>query len=327
MVFYKYFGVIFLCLMSKAVLAIDVVDEIDFGEQVAGKVVTREIEIRNTTKHNIKIKHLVSSCRCLQSEIDSFEIVSGDSVKLRVSLDSLGRQTKIKKVLTMITDENVETKYSIAVKGTFVAKDINLVAYPPHILAHSVCPPTFNAVIRIRRRGFVDVGEIRLASLSKKIKFKKLDDNATKKSIYYEVDIPINSNGVKFNDEIVVMGEDPNDFYRIPIELKIEPDIKIIPDKILVLPGKNSYALQVKQLSNEKLNLVKATLDSDMLFLEKAEYCQNTGKLFIAINQASGWQNFNKSELAIEFKGYEPLKSIYFVSPPRLPLPEMFQLH
>jgi hypothetical protein len=105
--------------------------EHNFGDIEAGDVVTHYFIITNTGDDNLLIKHVHATCGCTVAKPEKDALAPGESTKLKVEFNSLGRRGAQEKTVSVNTNDPKKPDLKLKITGNIVpSKSAAAIASP-----------------------------------------------------------------------------------------------------------------------------------------------------------------------------------------------------
>lgn len=89
----------------------------NFGQVIAGKMITVEFELSNTGKENLNFRKVKSNCSCVTYELPSKNLKKGKIQTLRISFDTTGRRGNQHKTVVVFSNDPIAPIQMITLKG------------------------------------------------------------------------------------------------------------------------------------------------------------------------------------------------------------------
>ncbi len=97
-------------------------DFVDFGDVERGKILHREIGVKNIGKKTLMIQYLRSSCSCLSAYESTKYIKPGETGKIIIDYDTTDRLGKMSRTITIISNDPYNTYRAIVFNINIVEK-------------------------------------------------------------------------------------------------------------------------------------------------------------------------------------------------------------
>lgn len=297
-------------------------EEIDIGEHMTGEKVNVHILLTNKGNKAVSIKTIKSQCSCIIPKNTVSSIKPGESAKIDIEVEGLGIEGILRKHLWIITEEPDGKVYTIKIHGEFKSATHELYSSSLILdLGRTVQGKKIERSLTVYRRGYVPVGILKVTSTKESLQatiYDGDDDKSVKLKI--ELQLPVDMQSI--SEEIVLHGEEPNDFLRIPVVGKLIPPIRVSPTSVFVKDVDYNCRLSVLSKNKGVPQLERYVFDSNELSVKNLEtvYDNKTKKLNVNFKVISklNESDFAKGRMVLFFKGQKVPAEVMFIRPKRL---------
>lgn len=289
---------------------------VSLGTHLVGETITIATEVKHEEPKEFIVKKIKTSCGCTKADVESWTIKPSHNIKLKITVDSLGREGDFSQSIILITNSPTKPVYKIKVKGKFVASDHNLIASPSAVYFGKYAPDSkVGQVIKITRNGRLPVGPVSVTSTSNWCKVNIIQERKTETKIYLDVEVCMPKTSKKIHEEIFIQGSDPNDFLRIPLNLDMALPIKITPNKVFVVPDEENYRFLVDTPDSRLPKLLDYSFQSDGLEMSSCKTCpQEPNCLLTVIKRKKSYKGLARGKLQLKYENISELLEIMFFS-------------
>lgn len=284
---------------------------VELGNHVLGKKVATSLEIHNDADRSVRIKEVKTSCGCTTATASVWEVAAGGSLRLDVTVDSLGREGPFKSQVLVLTSGVQPVWARIELVASFTAPDHNLIADSIGInLGRLRQGEQFVQVIGIMRNGKVKVGELRLVPSTPWISAQLLPERTKNNVVYVQMKGTAPRRSSKVSEEIRIEGVGgTDDFTRVPIVGEILPSVIVSPSELLLQPGSHRYVIKLDGGPTAG-KLTDCKIDGkNVRLVERGQTADKQGRMELSVELTPLVGGFVQSRLLLTFDGLsEPVE-------------------
>jgi hypothetical protein len=289
--------------------------EIDLGKRITGEKVFASTSIENISDQEVIIKMVKSSCHCTIVKKDFFHIKPGESVDLEFEIDGAGVDGAFKKQSWIFTEKPDSKVYTLNIKGNFESQSNHFFASLEKLYLGSTNYRNFIRYITLKRTGSVSIGSFNIESSKPWIKTDVVELNDKAARIKVMLDVPPSVSSIQ--EDIRILGSNPNDFLRIRVLGQINPSVSPSRSVILVNEKKKIYPIYIEFQNKKMKKLVSHEFTGNGLRMFKIKDSLDIEvrpQLLVGIEKLPIKQNLLTGKLLLYFAGEKQPTEIKFVS-------------
>jgi hypothetical protein len=284
----------------------------NIGDRTTGERTNVVATIENDTNTAFSITEIRVSCGCLKVTPSTLDLGPGSKMNLRIDVDGIELEGAFKKGILIRTTRADQPLILVDVVGKFTAPDHRIQSLPASLSIDAATPgKRIQQVVKIRRAGNAEVGEITLKPSSSWIKAEIVKSRSSKTELAVMLDIDLPRQSAPIDEEVVVAGANANDFIRIPVKSQRVVAVSAAPAQIAMKDSKLEQIIKITRQTEGVGNLVEWSLDVNDLEIVACQESRlkDAMQSQVSVHLVARKSGFVQAELRLKFQGEEtPLK-------------------
>ncbi len=277
---------------------------VSFGSVLSGEKAEKVIMLRNKASSPIWLHTVRSSCGCMTTDLEAQAIPAGGSLEFKCVLDTTGRVGPYKGNIALVLGRDHDEIQNVSVDAKIYSSDNALYVHPQEVYAGQLKPREESA----RKLVIARTSGAAIGALSPRISGDTWIEaqvvptsSANMHELRVLVTVPPDATGV-LRGEIRLVGEDEEDFVRIPVTCVVPPAIRAAPEIVLLRSDKTEYVIDIHSRDGAIPIFVEHKWSGKGVDVTAVRWDDNRAAFSVSVHFQPNWTAVQEGELRLFFK-------------------------